>query len=73
MMTRSLVIVAALSLCATSARAAPLSMEECRAKYKAALAAKGIAGDSWVGFQEKQCGRKPEPPSRPKSKKEDAK
>ena len=68
MMTRSLVIVAALSLCATSARAAPLSMEECRAKYKAAQAAKTLGSVTWVSFQETKCGHATQPPQR-KSKK----
>ena len=66
-MVRSLVVVTALCLCATSASAAasaaPLTMEECRTKYKAAIA-KGSVGDTWVGFQEKQCGIKPPPPRR---------
>ncbi len=70
-MIRSLVIVTALCLCGTSA-SAELTMQECTAKYKAALAAPGGAGDSWAGFQVKQCGHKPQP-RQPKSKKVDAK
>ena len=53
MMIRSLVIVTALCLCGTSASA--LTMEECRAKYKAEHAAKMIRTD-WITFQETQCG-----------------
>ena len=71
-MIRSLVIVIALCLCGTSA-SAELTMQECRAKYTAALAHGGWVGDSWVAFQEKQCGHKPHPPRQPKSKKDDAK
>jgi uncharacterized protein YdbL (DUF1318 family) len=52
-MIRSLVIVTALGLCGTSASA--LTMQECRAKYKAAHAT-GTVGDTWIGFQEKKCG-----------------
>jgi hypothetical protein len=63
-MIRSLVIVAALCLCGTSAKA-ELTMQECRAKYKAEQAA-GTLGQSWADFQEKKCGH---PPHRPKSKK----
>jgi hypothetical protein len=63
-MIRSLVIVAALCLCGTSAKA-ELPMQECRAKYKAGQAA-GKLGQNWTDFQEKKCGH---PPHRPKSKK----
>ena len=52
-MIRSLVIVIALCLCGTSANA--LTMQECRAKYKAAQT-KGGVGLTWVSFQEKKCG-----------------
>jgi hypothetical protein len=52
MMIRSLVIVTALCLCGTSASA--LTMQECRAKYKAAQATRTF--DTWAGFQEKKCG-----------------
>jgi hypothetical protein len=63
-MTRSLVIVAALCLCGTSAKA-ELTMQACKAKYKAEQAA-GTLGQNWADFQEKKCGH---PPHRPKSKK----
>ena len=53
MMIRSLVIVTALCVCGTSASA--LTMQECRAKYKAEHAAKMIRTD-WITFQETQCG-----------------
>jgi uncharacterized protein YdbL (DUF1318 family) len=66
-MVRSLVIVTALCLCGTSASAAALTMQECRAKYKAAQAA-GTIGETWARFQERQCGFPPSPP-RPKSSK----
>ena len=52
-MIRSLVIVTALGLCGTSASA--LTMDECRAKYKA-VKASGRSGDTWIGFQENVCG-----------------
>jgi hypothetical protein len=68
MMIRSLVIVTTLCLCGTSASAAPLTMQECRAKYKAAVLAGTPPNDAWVRFQEKQCGIKP-PPHQPKSSK----
>ena len=63
-MIRSVVIVAALCLCGNPAKA-ELTMQECRAKYKAEQAA-GTLGQNWADFQEKKCGR---PPHRPKSKK----
>ena len=52
-MIRSLVIVSALGLCGTSARA--LTTQECRDKYKAAIAAGTYAG-TWIAFQETKCG-----------------
>jgi hypothetical protein len=52
MMIRSLVTVTVLCLCSTSASA--LTMEECRAKYKAALASGGPG--NWALFQETKCG-----------------
>jgi hypothetical protein len=55
MMIRSLVIVTALCLFGTSASA--LTMQECKAKYKAAQG-KGGVGLNWVSFQEKYCGTK---------------
>jgi hypothetical protein len=63
-MIRSLVIVVAVCLCGTSAKA-ELTMQECRAKYKAEQAA-GKLGQNWPDFQEKKCGH---PPHQPKSKK----
>jgi hypothetical protein len=51
-MIRSLVIVA-LGLCGTSASA--LTMQECRAEYKAAQATGTFPG-TWIEFQEKKCG-----------------
>jgi hypothetical protein len=63
MMIRRLAIVAALCLFGTSASA--LTMEECRAKYKAAMdKSKGGVAIPWVGFQEQECGSVPEPLSR---------
>ena len=57
MMIRSLAIVTALCLCGTSASAT--TMQECRAKYKAAQTkSKSGIGLSWVGFQETKCGIK---------------
>jgi hypothetical protein len=44
-MIRSLVIVAALCLCGTSAKA-ELTMQECKAKYKAEQAV-GTLGQNW--------------------------
>jgi hypothetical protein len=64
-MIRSLVIVAALCLCGTSAKA-ELTMQECKAKYKAEQAA-GTLGLNWADFQEKKCGHPPH--RRSKSKK----
>jgi hypothetical protein len=57
MMIRSLAIVAALCLFGTSASA--LTMEECRAKYKAEKAA-GRAAIVWADYQKKRCGIDPE-------------
>ena len=63
MIIRSLVIVTALCLCGTSASA--LTMQECKAKYKA-MRATGTY-KPWVTFQETQCktnaeGTMPTPP-----------
>jgi hypothetical protein len=56
-MIRSLAIVTALCLFGTSASAT--TMQECRAKYKAAQTkSKSGVGLSWVGFQERKCGIK---------------
>ena len=52
-MIRSLVTVAALCLFGASANA--LTMEECRANYKAAIANKS-AYKSWVDYQQRYCG-----------------
>jgi hypothetical protein len=67
-LVRNLVLVIALCLCSMSVSAAPLTLQECKAKYKAAMAAGGGAapGNTWVGFQEKICGITP-PERRPKS------
>jgi hypothetical protein len=66
-MIRSLLIVTALCLYATSASA--LTMEECRAKYKAEQVkdAKAGVGMSWVDYQQRECGisakvTEPKPP-----------
>jgi hypothetical protein len=67
MAVRNLVIVSALCLCGTAASAAPLTMQECRAKYKAVQAAGTLSGQTWVGFQVRECGHPPQPPRRPKS------
>jgi len=65
LLIRSLIIVAALCLYGTSAKA-ELTVQECRAKYKAEQAA-GKLGQNWPDFQEKsKCGH---PPHRRKSKK----
>ena len=53
-MIRSFAIITALCLCGTSASAA-LTIEECKAKYKAAHATKTYAG-TWIAFQETKCG-----------------
>ena len=53
-MIRSFAIITALCLCGTSASAA-LTIEECKAKYKAAYATKSYAG-TWIAFQEAKCG-----------------
>ena len=52
-MIRSLAIVTALCLFGTSASAT--TMQECRAKYKAAQGKHG-AGLTWGTFQERKCG-----------------
>jgi hypothetical protein len=66
-MVRNLIVVTALCLCGVSASAEQLTPQECKAAYKAAIAAGGSApGHSWVGFQEKICGIAP-PQHRQKS------
>ena len=54
---RRLVIVAAISLFGTSANA--LSMQECRAQYKADHADRGKERISWADYQAKRCGINP--------------
>jgi hypothetical protein len=54
---RRLVIVAALCLFGTSANA--LTMEECKAKYKADLATKNHSSRSWAEYQVERCGIDP--------------
>jgi len=49
----SLAIVTALGLCGTSASAT--TMQECRAKYKAAQTKSGV-GLFWDDYQKKYCG-----------------
>ena len=56
MVIRRLGIVAAICLFGTSANA--MTMEECRAQYKADVAAKD-ARMSWVDYQVKRCGIAP--------------
>jgi hypothetical protein len=64
MMIRRLAIVAALCLFGTSASA--LTMEECRAKYKAAMdkSTKSGIGMDWAQFQVKDAVLAPTPLSR---------
>lgn len=66
MTVRSLVIVGALCLCSTSASAA-LTVEACKAKYKAELAERGNRGMTWAVYQERICGLPREPHRQPKS------
>ena len=68
MMIRRLAIVAALCLFGTSASA--LTMEECKARYKAAMdkSTKSGIGMDWAQFQVKECGisaNAPEPKPTP--------
>ena len=66
---RDLVALAAISLFGTSATA--LTMEECRAQYKADMAPKGAARMSWHDYQVKRCGIDPNasaPTSKPSIK-----
>ncbi|WFU46001.1 hypothetical protein QA640_45320 (plasmid) [Bradyrhizobium sp. CB82] len=53
---KRLVIVAAISVFGTSAHA--LTMQECRAQYKADAAAK-VLHLAWVDYQVKRCGIDP--------------
>ena len=57
MVIRCLVTVVAVCLFGTSVNA--LTMEECRAKYKADLAPKGAARITWHDYQVKHCGIDP--------------
>jgi hypothetical protein len=54
MISRYLVIVAALCLCGTSADA--LTMKECSVKYKAAQTAGTLNGQKWKDFRKAECG-----------------
>lgn len=65
-MIRSLLCFTALCLCGTSLGAATLTMQECRAKYKAAVAT-GTIHYSWADYQVKQCGLPPRPTGKQKS------
>jgi hypothetical protein len=67
-MIRSLFVVTALCLWSACVSAAPLTIQQCKAKYQAAQAAGTRAGEPWDSFQEKQCGIK-HPPRRPKHSK----
>jgi hypothetical protein len=51
------VVVAVVCLFGTSVNA--LTMQECRAQYKADLGPKGGAGISWPAYQAKYCGIDP--------------
>ena len=64
---RLLVTVAAMSLLGTSANAA-MTMEECKAQYKAEHTDKKPVGLTWVDYQAKRCGIDPKasaPTSKP--------
>jgi hypothetical protein len=66
MMIRCLVAVVAVCLFGTSANA--LTMEECRAQYKADMAPKEAARMTWHDYQVKRCGIDPDasaPTSKP--------
>ena len=54
MMFRCLVVVVVVCLFGTSVNA--LTMQECRAQYKADLGPKGGARTSWNDYQVKHCG-----------------
>jgi hypothetical protein len=65
-MIRCLVAVVAVCLFGTSANA--LTMEECRAQYKADMAPKEAARMTWHDYQVKRCGIDPDasaPTSKP--------
>jgi hypothetical protein len=57
MMIRCLFIVVVVCFFGTSVNA--LTMQECRAKYKADLGPKGGASTSWPHYQVKYCGIDP--------------
>jgi hypothetical protein len=57
MVIRCLVIVVVVCLFGTSVDA--LTMQECRAQYKAHLGPKGGASISWHDYQVKRCGIDP--------------
>ena len=57
MVIRFFVTVAAVGLFGTPVNA--LTMEECRAQYKADLAPKGAARITWHDYQVKRCGIDP--------------
>jgi len=57
MTIRCLVIVVVVCLFGASVNA--LTMQECRAQYKADLSPKGGAPMSWVDYQVKRCGINP--------------
>ena len=57
MVIRRLGIVAAICLFGTSANA--MTVEECRAQYKADFAAREATRMSWVDYQVKRCGIAP--------------
>ena len=59
MLIRCLVAVVAVCLFGTSANAQTLTMEECRAQYKADMAPKEAARMSWHDYQVKRCGIDP--------------
>jgi hypothetical protein len=65
-MIRSLVCFTTLCIYGASSSAAALTMQECRAKYKAAMAT-GTIHYSWVDYQVKQCGLPPPPARKQKS------
>lgn len=66
MKIRRIMSLIALCLWGTSAGAAVLTMEECKAKYKAVLAS-GTHQYTWADYQVKQCGLPPQPTRKPKS------
>lgn len=63
MIARSLAILAAISLCGTSAQA--LTMKECSAKYKAAQTSGTLNGQKWQDFRKAECGAEATPTAAP--------